>query len=453
MMFVYASDHYSTMAYATLAAQVALICKGYGLTTLATTWFNSAVAAYDRALALSSDFTVRDAYYITQLDTPNKMGWTNAQYNEVMGRLTALAVVQQNSAAAALYRYLGQAAGQNPYGNLIEGPCFVSVPTIGAGSGGSGYAVGDLIQLNGGTAIAGARAIVKVTGVSSGAVTTVAIYFPGNYTAAPRAPFTQLSTTGSGTGFSFSSGGISAGTYSVMASANPNIGNYDYVVTRGNNATAKNYMLTRSGGASAQNSAFYASTSRSFNSMQAVNNTTSINYPNTPLANIMGHLMEVVQKGIPASASSILLKSMSSHIQWMMGANLPGKCMSSRYGVRYTNDFLHEEQFKMGVPMPPGLVSQAYFSFATGGYFAFNGTGTNTDGRLTSVADNTNGTNEGLIQPGSTKMWNGWRFGESFWEFKCESRWTTVYVAEFTLERMLLSVATALYVHGWDGNV
>jgi len=212
-------------------------------------------------------------------------------------------------------------------------------------------------------------------------------------------------------------------------------------------------MLARSGGASAQNSAFYASTSRAFNSMQAVNNTTSINYPNTPLANIMGHLMEVVQKGISASASSILLRSMSSHIQWMMGANLPGKCMSSRYGVRYTNNFLHEEQFKMGVPMPPGLVSQAYFSFATGGYFAFNGTGTNTDGRLTSVADNTNGTNEGLVQPGSTKMWNGWRFGESFWEFKCESRWTSVYVAEFTLERMLLSVATALYVHGWDGNV
>ena len=93
----------------------------------------------------------------------------------------------------------------------------------------------------------------------------------------------------------------------------------------------------RAAGGLAQNSAFYASTSRAFNSMQAVNNTTSINYPNTPLANIMGHLMEVVQKGIPASASSILLKSMATHIQWMMGANLPGKCMSSRYGVRYTN--------------------------------------------------------------------------------------------------------------------
>ena len=107
----------------------------------------------------------------------------------------------------------------------------------------------------------------------------------------------------------------------------------------------------------------------------------------------------------------------------------------------------------MGVPMPPGLVSQAYFSFATGGGFAFNGTGTNTDGRLTSVADNTNGTNEGLVQPGSTKMWNGWRFGKSFWKSSAKADGPLCSWLNCPLERMSLSVATALYVHGWDGNV
>jgi hypothetical protein len=114
--------------------------------------------------------------------------------------------------------------------------------------------------------------------------------------------------------------------------------------------------------------------------------------------------------------------------------------------------YLHEDQWKLGVPPPPGIVPYGYTGWAAVGIFAFQGSGTNVDGVLTHVADNTNGTQESAQQPGSTKMWNNWRVGTSYWEHQPESH-GAVTIGEFDQPGLLTMLFTMLYMHGWDGNV
>ena len=69
-------------------------------------------------------------------------------------------------------------------------------------SGGSGYAVGDQITLSGGTSTT--AAVVQVVAVSGGAITSAYVRTAGSYTAVPSNPVSQASTTGTGTGATFS---------------------------------------------------------------------------------------------------------------------------------------------------------------------------------------------------------------------------------------------------------
>lgn len=72
-------------------------------------------------------------------------------------------------------------------------------------SGGSGYAVGDLITLNGGSNnAAGTPTTVRVGSVMSGAVGSVDVVNKGSYATAPSGTFSQSSTTGAGSGFQMS---------------------------------------------------------------------------------------------------------------------------------------------------------------------------------------------------------------------------------------------------------
>jgi hypothetical protein len=160
----------------------------------------------------------------------------------------------------------------------------------------------------------------------------------------------------------------------------------------------------------------------------------------------------VITGGIPASRSSTYLQSLQGHLQWIMGANMPGKCMTEHLGVRSTNCLLHEDTNAMGLPNPPGIIPFGYTAWAAGGIQAFQGVGVNSDGQLTFLADNVTGANEGLVQPGSTKTWNNWRFGESYWEYDPECR-GMITISEYQLAPMTGIVACSLYCHGWDGNV
>ena len=80
-----------------------------------------------------------------------------------------------------------------------KGSGLTAAPTVSAG--GSGYVVGDVITLAGGTSVVTAQ--VKVSAVSGGAVTAVTYYRGGIYTTTPSNPVAQGSTTGSGTGATF----------------------------------------------------------------------------------------------------------------------------------------------------------------------------------------------------------------------------------------------------------
>ena len=68
-------------------------------------------------------------------------------------------------------------------------------------AGGSGHAVGDILTLTGGTFSTAAK--LKVLSVTAGAVTAATVLEPGSYTAQPTNPVSVGSTTGAGTGATF----------------------------------------------------------------------------------------------------------------------------------------------------------------------------------------------------------------------------------------------------------
>lgn len=68
-------------------------------------------------------------------------------------------------------------------------------------AGGSGYVVGDVITLSGGTSSVTTQ--LTVSSVSGGAVTGVTVSRAGSYTGLPQTPVSQGSTTGSGTSATF----------------------------------------------------------------------------------------------------------------------------------------------------------------------------------------------------------------------------------------------------------
>lgn len=75
------------------------------------------------------------------------------------------------------------------------------VGTANVASGGSGYVIGDTITLAGGTSTTAAKLLVTRT--SSGAVAEVLLIEKGSYSVVPSSPASQGSTSGSGTGATF----------------------------------------------------------------------------------------------------------------------------------------------------------------------------------------------------------------------------------------------------------
>jgi lysophospholipase L1-like esterase len=95
---------------------------------------------------------------------------------------------------------------------LSKGSGITGTPAVA--SGGSGYVAGDQITLTGGTALS--AAILQVSTVSGGAVTAVTVVRNGVYTATPGNPVAQGSTTGSGTGATFTVSWSAAGATTAL---------------------------------------------------------------------------------------------------------------------------------------------------------------------------------------------------------------------------------------------
>lgn len=451
MGFAYARDHLSTFMYAGLAAQLAQIAYDYGLTTLGNTWRDSAIAAYSWADAIATDVATCDAHYITALDLKAKAGWTTTQYNEAMFVFNGIssgvpnrAIAAKFDAAGSLYRLLGSVSGQAPYGNFIEK---LVVYLIGVTTGGTNYAVNDLITLSGGTGV-DVRTQLLVTGIGAGgAVTAVNIMHTGQYTTAPSG--TQLSTTGAGTGATFS---VSTTSMSNLLPAT--IGAYDYVATPGANATIKAALQAAYNN---NNADIGLSSSMSYAGMMYSNGpTTSGGTTLTqPLQAIQAHLNYVLINGTGAGAkSSKYIKLMQAGCSFQLGANLPNKAFQTGTGPRPYICTLHEDAFKYGVGTPYGITPYGYFSYATSFmFFNFSGIGNvGGDGPLNYNSDNTGGAFQSTPTPGSAKMWNPWRYGSSYWEWAPENR-AIIFNSEWDLGTLIGTLATQLYLHGWDGNV
>lgn len=67
--------------------------------------------------------------------------------------------------------------------------CVTGTPTVSAG--GAGYALNDILVVQGGS---GAPAVLKVTGVTAGAITSVSVLVPGLYATFPTSPVSILDT-------------------------------------------------------------------------------------------------------------------------------------------------------------------------------------------------------------------------------------------------------------------
>jgi hypothetical protein len=81
-----------------------------------------------------------------------------------------------------------------------------AIASLAVNAGGTGYAVNDTVTLLGGSPKSStANVILKVTGVSGGAITSFSFNYSGQYAAYSTFAFTQGSTSGSGTGATFNS--------------------------------------------------------------------------------------------------------------------------------------------------------------------------------------------------------------------------------------------------------
>jgi hypothetical protein len=118
------------------------------------------------------------------------------------------------------------ATGSASSGGISAATVLSAASSVAISAGGSGYAVGDLIALSGGTFTT--PTVLQVTNVASGAITSAVVSQPGIYSATPSNPVSQAFTSGNGSGASFTV--TWATTTAAAASATPQAGGSGYAV-------------------------------------------------------------------------------------------------------------------------------------------------------------------------------------------------------------------------------
>jgi len=453
--YIYARDHLTNFLYAAYAAQLARIAYDYGLTALGDDYKESAIAAYAWADNFITDPVARDAYYKGELNLRDKAGWTETQYQNAMIEIDGYpgvlkrGMVAKVDAAGSLFRLLGSTAG-SAYGKFITDRAMTSVTTIT--SAGTGHAVNDIVTL----VTTGATGVVKPTRLlvsavdGGGGITAVLRLNTGQFTTAPTNPCIQASSTGAGTGASF--------TLATLPMHNnigeEHIGGYDYCVTTGANTTAKNDIQTRSN-VNPQPALCMASTMGYMGMFwrQAPPNTSGTTEPAGMTENVVAHMHQAFMNGNTVARTSDNLKLMQAGANFIHGANLANKAYITGMGPRPFRIVLHEDSFKYGATPIYGINVMGHFAWATSSMFNnFAGSTAASDGPLNYNSDNTTGLYESYATPGSAKMWNPWRGASSYWEWSPENK-GIIYASEFTQILQVSLLAMELYLHGWDGNV
>jgi hypothetical protein len=447
--FSYARDHFTNFHYAGYAAQLAQIAYDYDLTTLGDTYKASAIAAYAWADNLATNPTAADAYYKGVLNLKDKMGWTEAIYQSAILQMTGYTSaatpgrLAKIDAAGSMFRLLGSTAGA-AYGDLFT---HSSATTATITNSGSGYVAGEILTFTTGSTYTAPIRIVVLTVDGGGAILTKAFMNVGQYTVGPTNPASQTSTTGSGSGAQFTITGTAL--YNIIDEM---LGNYEYCATPGANGTAKGYMQSR-----APNSQPALGMNPAMGYMGMFWRGTGANTGGgagftSAFDALQAHLHHRNQS-LASPETSDYLKLMQAGAGFSYGANLQNKSFVTGTGTRSVKLTLHDDSFRFSSPPPNGLTPFTYSTWATSTQMNsnFQGSVVGADGASIYNSDNVTGSNEGLATPGSAKMWNPWRGGSSYWEWQPENR-AIIFCAEFVQRDVLLSLATQLYLHGWDGN-
>lgn len=150
--------------------------------------------------AVNSDFS-DIATALTQSVSADGQTPLTGVFKFIVGALATPSITFSSNTTAGLYspatNQLGLVA--NSLGELINGTAFAA-NSIAVAGGGNNYNNGDQVTLAGGTFIS--PATVQVTSNSGGVITGISVVNPGRYTA-QAGTLTQASTTGSGTGATF----------------------------------------------------------------------------------------------------------------------------------------------------------------------------------------------------------------------------------------------------------
>ena len=105
--------------------------------------------------------------------------------------------LRYSGTASSLGNYLLQCGANSDAGSII-------LQSVAVSAGGSGYVVGEEVTLASTGGTQKVAAVVRVDAVSGGAITACSIILPGSFSVAPTSnPIGQASTTGTGTGATF----------------------------------------------------------------------------------------------------------------------------------------------------------------------------------------------------------------------------------------------------------
>ena len=133
-------------------------------------------------------------YQLNTVTIPSSFGLGSTGSGYTIGDYLTLATIQEASATPT-YGGAGYLLGDTLEVATLQ---FASVPANNAVvAPGTGYAVGDILDVSGGTAAYPAQLIVTGVG-AKGAITSVALYNPGEYAVLPTNPVATTATTGKG---------------------------------------------------------------------------------------------------------------------------------------------------------------------------------------------------------------------------------------------------------------
>lgn len=128
----------------------------------------------------------------------------SAAFKAISGSVSAPGISFNSDATAGLFLSSTGIVGLVAKSlGLLVNSSILQVATATVQAGGTGYAVGDVIQGGGGTVVGGTSVLLTVATLSGSAVATATVSYPASYTVTPSNPVSQSFTDGSGTGATF----------------------------------------------------------------------------------------------------------------------------------------------------------------------------------------------------------------------------------------------------------